>query len=139
LGRRTEVLAPGNEQRSAVILVIVDDVELRNGVEALLLADGHRIIPVRNENDGIGAALRDAPDLILVSLDQLSETVAAIAVRVRAGAGLTRTVPIVMFSDHTIEEGSEVAVGENMYATWPADFNQLRRLLRRLLGGLMTE
>jgi CheY-like chemotaxis protein len=125
---------PSEKPPGAAILVIADDIEVREGVEALLVADGYRICPVRNEADAIGAARRELPDLILVSLDASGDAVAASALRVRAGAALAGSIPIVMFCIRTVEEGAEVAVGENLYATWPADFNQLRALLSRLLG-----
>ena len=112
---------------------MADDVEVRDGVEALLETDGYRLHPVRNEADAIGVAMRERPDLILISLDQTDDNVAASARRVRVGAGLAESIPIVMFGIRTVEEGSDVAVGANMYAPWPNDFNQLRELLGRLL------
>jgi DNA-binding response OmpR family regulator len=127
---------PNNNQRGAMILVVADDEEIRDGIETLLEADGYRINAVRNEEAAIDTAMRDRPDLILVSLDQSGHDVTASARRVRVGAGLSESTPIVMFCVRTVAEGAEVAIGENTYATWPANFNQLRKLLVRLLGRL---
>lgn len=124
------------KQRDAMILVVADDEEIRDGIETLLETDGYHISPVRNEEDAIDTAMRDQPDLTLVSLDQSGHDVTASARRVRVRAGLSESVPIVMFCTLTVAEGAEVAVGENTYATWPANFNQLRELLSRLLGPL---
>lgn len=122
-----------SRRRGAVILAVADDEEIRDGIEALLESDGYQINSARAEEDAIDAAMRDQPDLILISLDRPSDDVAASARRVRIRAGLGQSIPIVMFCILTVAEGAEVAVGENTYATWPADFNQLRRLLSRLL------
>jgi DNA-binding response OmpR family regulator len=122
-----------NKQRGAVILVVADLEYLRDGIKALLEVDGHLIYPARNEEDAIDTARRVRPDLILVSLDQSSDEVTATARRVRARASLSEGVPIVMFCILTVAEGAEAPVGENTYATRPVNFNQLRKLLRRLL------
>ena len=40
---------PGSPiNRNATILVLSDDIEVRDGVEALLLTDGYRVSPARN-------------------------------------------------------------------------------------------
>ncbi len=119
-----------------MILVVADDEEIRDGIETLLESDGYHINSVRDEKDAIAAATRDRPDLILFSLDRAGDDVAACARRVRLRADLGESIPIVMFCILTVAEGAEVAIGENTYATWPDDFNQLRRLLSRLLGRL---
>ena len=108
----------------------------RYGIEALLESDGYHVNSARDTEDAIDAALRDRPDLILISLARPGDDIAASARQVRLRAGLGGSVPIVMFCILTVAEGAEVAVGENTYATWPADFNQLRRLLARLLEWL---
>ena len=107
---------------------------LREGIKALLERDGHRIYPVKSEEEAIDTAMRVRPDLILISLDQSSDYVTACARRVRARASLSESVPIVMFCISTLAEGAEVLVGENTYATRPINFNQLRKLMRRLLA-----
>jgi len=121
------------KQGGALILVVADHEYLRDGIKALLEASGHRIKPARNEDDAVDTAMRDRPDLILVSLDQSGDDIAATARRVRVRAGLSENVPIVMFCILTVAEGQEVLVGENTYATRPVNFNQLRELLSRLL------
>jgi hypothetical protein len=42
-------------------------------------------------------------------------------------------VPVVVFCIADIDEGDEVAIGENVYITRPDNFNQLRTLLACLL------
>jgi CheY-like chemotaxis protein len=122
-----------NKQRGATILVVADYEYLRDGIKALLEADGHRVNPARGEADAVVAAKRHRPDLILVTLDQSGDDMSAIARRVRARARLGEIVPIVMFCILTVAEGAEIQVGENTYATRPVNFDQLRDLLSRLI------
>lgn len=126
-------MGANNSQRGAKILVVADDEELRDGIEALLEADGYRISPVRNEQAALDSAVRERPDLILVSLAQSGPEVTATSRLVRERAGLTENVPIVVFGDRTMAEGAELAIGQNTYVTQPENFNQLTKLLARLL------
>jgi DNA-binding response OmpR family regulator len=126
-------VAKNKQQHGAVILVVADLEYLRDGIKALLEADGHRIHTARYEEDAIDTAMRVRPDLILITLDHSPDYVTAFAREVRARANLSDTIPIVMFCIPTIAEGAEVPIGECTYATRPINFNQLRRFLRRLL------
>jgi DNA-binding response OmpR family regulator len=123
-----------NRHGGANILVVADLEYLRAGIEALLGRDRYWIKTAANEEDAIDTAMRYRPDLILISLDQASNDVTACARRIRARARLSESVSIVMFCIPTIAEGAEVQIGRNTYATRPVNFNQLRKLLRRLLS-----
>lgn len=120
-------------QHGAMILVVADDQELRDGIEALLGSDGYRISPTGNEHDAFDSAVRTRPDLILVSFDKPYPDVSATTHGVRESAGLSKDVPIVIFGCSSVPEGVELAIGANTYVTQPKDFNQLRHLLARLL------
>ena len=117
-----------------MILVADDEEETRDGIEKLLLADGYRVVPVRDEDAAVRRASRRPPDLILVSLGGSPSQVTAAAVRIRRRAGLDEQVPVVVFCVPTLEEGAEVDLGFNVHATLPDNFDQLRVFLRRLLG-----
>jgi hypothetical protein len=71
--------------------------------------------------------------LILVSLGGLPREVIVAARRVRKRAEIGEHVPVVIFCVDGIDEGDEVAIGQNVYVTRPDNFNQLRSLLARLL------
>lgn len=122
-----------NEPRS-LILVVEDVHETRDGIEKLLQADGYRVAVARDERDGIESAQRRCPDLILVSLAGSPREVIATARRIRDHAGVGEQVPVVAFCIGEIREGDEVALGQNVHVTRPDNFNQLRRLLIRLLS-----
>jgi CheY-like chemotaxis protein len=118
---------------NAIILVVEDVQETREGIEKLLLVDGYRVALARDEEDGIESARQQQPDLILVSLAGLPREVVLSARRIRESAALGEDVPVVVFCIDDIAEGDEVAIGENVHLTRPDNFNQLRSLLARLL------
>ncbi len=116
-----------------IILVVEDVQETRDGIERLLMVDGYRIALARDEQDGIESALRQRPDLILVSLAGVPHDVIVSARRIREKAAIGDDVPVVVFCIDDIAQGDEVAIGENVHVTRPDNFNQLRSLLARLL------
>src|ERR1700687_3395835 len=115
------------------VLVVEDVAETRDGIEKLLKADDYRVAVARDERDAIESARRKRPDLILVSLAGLPSEVIAAARRIRKHADLGNLVPVVIFCVESIDEGDDLAVGENVHVSRPDNFNQLRRLLTRLL------
>jgi two-component system response regulator MprA len=116
-----------------IILVVEDVAETRDGIEKLLKADGYRVAVARDERDAIESARRKRPDLILVSLAGLPSEVIVTARRIRERAEIGDQVPVVIFCVESIGEGDDVAIGQNVHVSRPDNFNQLRRLLTRLL------
>ena len=116
-----------------IILIVEDIAETRDGIEKLLKADGYRVALARDERDAIESALRQPPDLILVSLAGSPREVNLAARRIRQRAAVGESVPVVVFCNQEIAEGDEVAIGHNVHVTRPDNFNQLRSLLTRLL------
>ena len=122
------------EDHTRLLILVVEDVaETRDGIEKLLTTDGYRTTLARDERDAIESARRKCPDLILVSLAGLPSEVIAAARRIREHAELGNLVPVVIFCIDTINEGDDLAIGENVHISRPDNFNQLRRLLTRLL------
>ena len=116
-----------------IILVVEDVAETRDGIEKLLKADGYLVAVARDERDAIESARRESPNLILVSLAGLPSEVIATARRIREHADLGHLVPVVIFCVESINEGDDLAIGENVHVSRPDNFNQLRRLFGRLL------
>lgn len=124
-----------NNNYSVSLILVVEDVhETRDGIEKLLHADGYRVAVARDEGDAVESARREPPDLILVSLAGSLGEVIFIARRIRERAGIADDTPVVAFCIEEIREGEEVALGQNVHVTRPDNFNQLRRLLIRLLN-----
>jgi DNA-binding response OmpR family regulator len=118
----------------AIILVVEDVHETRDGIEALLMADGYRVASARDVRDAIESAQRTRPDLILISLSGSPSEVVLSARSIRERADVGEQVPVVVFCIEGIDEGAEVEIGENVYLTLPDNFNQLRSLIARLLN-----
>ena len=132
--RGTVATVTGREAgRIARILVANDVEETRDGIEKLLAADGYCVDLARSEDDAVDRARRQRPDLILVSLGGRPVELIASATRIRLRGGLSSKVPVVVFCIPTVDEGAEVAIGNNIYITRPDNFDQLRAFLGRLL------
>jgi len=91
------------------------------------------VIGAGSEEEAVEKAAWDQPDLVLISIGGLPEFILDTARRIRARGGFTTEIPVVIFSIHTVPEGSEENIGENIHVTRPDNFNQLRELLARLL------
>jgi CheY-like chemotaxis protein len=117
----------------AVILVVEDVHETRDGIETLLTADGYTVVSARDVRDAIERAQRREPDLILVSLAGSPREVISSALSIRQRAEIGEHVAVVVFCTEGIGEGDEVAIGKNVHLTHPDNFNQLRSLIARLL------
>jgi DNA-binding response OmpR family regulator len=122
-----------NDPVRAIILIIADDEEIRDGIQELLESDGYCTFAARNMVEGIDLAARKPPDLIMMTLGQSPDNVTACARQVRLRAGLSEKVPVLIFSVPTIPEGVEVEVGKTIYAARPDNFDQVRAMLARLL------
>ena len=116
------------------LILVVDAVEEnRDAIEKLLTADGYRVSTSKDEREAIERGRHKPPELILMSQGTRGSDAIAAVRRIRDDATLDRTVPAVIFSVETIAEGAEMDIGENTHLTHPDNFDQLRRLVRRLL------
>ena len=122
----------GNEEHP-VVLVLADVEETRDAIKKLLCADGYSVQSAREEEDAVEKALRQTPNLLLVSLGGDEDQVIATAQRVRHRAELGDDVAVVIFCSSTIEEGAEMDIGGRVYITRPDNFDQLRCLMKHLL------
>lgn len=120
------------DRRHATILVVNDVEETRDGITLLLTSDGYHVLPARDVDDAVAQARKRRPDLILVSLGGRPVEVIRQAAWIRQKAGLSDTIPTVVFCVPMIAEGAEVSIGHNLYATRPDNFDQLRAFLSRL-------
>jgi len=119
-----------NRNDRALILVIEDVEEIRDGLRKLLNADGYRVDPARDEEEAAVKVARESPDLLLMSSG--AKRTAAVTT-MRQQLSLSDKVPVVIFCGDTIAEGTAQLIGANAFLSRPDNFNQLRRLLRCLL------
>src|SRR5262249_12481011 len=116
------------------LILVIDEVEeTRDAIEKLLRADGYRVSASRDEQSAIERSSQQRPELILMTRGVQSAEVVATVRRIRDRAYLEKTVPLVIFTAETIAEGTEMDLGENTHLIHPDNFDQLRRLLHRLL------
>ena len=118
---------------SLTILVLDDIEETRDGIEKLLKVDGYEVQAARGVEGAVASALRQRPDLILVSLGGATRDVIMSALSIRERAGLGAQVPVVIFCMEEFDDGSEVEIGQHVYRTCPDNFNQLRKFIARLM------
>src|ERR1041385_6029099 len=83
----------GIKQRR-VILVLHDVEEVRDLIHKLLTIDGYSVDPARDEETAGVIALRQPPDLLLVSLAGDGAEAVATAQRIRQRAQLTEDVAV---------------------------------------------
>jgi CheY-like chemotaxis protein len=126
-------MTPG-QNRNGVVLVVEDVEETRDAIEHLLVATGYIVSTARDEAEAVFKARVQSPDLILMSLGLDAVEIAGMGRRIRENSWLTDGVPIVIFCVATLAEGADAEVGDNIYVTRPDNFDQLRRLLNRLVG-----
>ncbi len=127
-----EVVRPETEA-GQLILVVEDVEETRDGIEALLKHSGYQVACARDESHAAEKILTQPPNLILISLGVATADKIAIATRL---APLTQPneVSVVILEDEAIAEGAETEVSAGIYLARPDNFDQLRRLFRRLLA-----
>lgn len=134
LTRGESLTSVADDKRPPLILIVEGVEEIRDGLEKLLSADGYRVNPARNEAEARERAGHETPDLILLSRGGSRDEVIATASRLRERTALPDSIPIVIFCVATVPQGAEVKSPGNIYLTRPDNFDQLRRLLRRLLA-----
>ena len=123
----------GASLTGAVILVFEQDQELRDGIAALLSTDGYRVISVRGEEEAILKTQSECPQLILTGIWKSKSETMASAKQIRERMNSGEAIPIVVFSDASLPEGSERELAGKVYLTNPDNFDQLREFIRRLM------
>ncbi len=118
------------------VLVVEDFEDNRFMMRRLLEMSGYRVVEAVNGNQAVEMAESESPDIILMdlSLPVLDGLAATRRIRERNGDGAGR-VPIIAVSAHDSADfhAEALAAGCNEYVTKPIDFDQLVRLLDRLL------
>ena len=118
----------------ATVLVVEDFEDNRFMMRRLLEMSGYRVVEAVNGKQAVEKATSERPDIILMdlSLPMLDGLAATRQIRQQDGLG---QVPIVAVSAHDSADfhAEAMAAGCNEYVTKPIDFDQLVRLLSRLV------
>ncbi|MFN2454491.1 MAG: hypothetical protein ABR577_09745 [Pyrinomonadaceae bacterium] len=123
-------------QAGAVILVVDESREIRDGIEGLLTADGYRVLAAVNEREAAQLTQNCHPDLILLCMGEPPPEMLAVADNIRETAALDERVPVVIFCITAVAVGAQVSFDRNVHAISPDNFNHLRGFLNHLLHTL---
>jgi two-component system cell cycle response regulator DivK len=117
-------------------ILIVEDVEANRDLLVQLLEEEYTLSIAVNGAEGVAAATRDRPDLILMDLSlPILDGWEAIR-RLKSDAALAQ-IPVVALTAHAMrgDEEKARAVGCDDFLTKPIDEDMLFATLRRWLGG----
>jgi len=123
-----------NTDARPTVLVVEDFEDNRFMMRRLLEMSGYRVVEAVNGRQAVESAAAENPDIILMdlSLPMLDGLAATRKIREQGGAS---RVPIIAVSAHDSADfhAEALAAGCNEYVTKPIDFDQLVKLLERLL------
>ena len=127
--------AAGDRQDARPTVLVVEDFEdNRFMMRRLLEMSGYRVVEAVNGRQAVESAASESPDIILMDLSLPMLDGLAATRKIREQGGPTR-VPIIAVSAHDSADfhAEALAAGCNEYVTKPIDFDQLVKLLERLL------
>jgi DNA-binding NarL/FixJ family response regulator len=108
------------------LLLIDDDVKLRRNCAALLRLEGYEIVEANHGREGLEAARRVRPDLIVCDVNMPTMNGHALLTELRADAALLRTPFIFLTGDGEMKDLREgMNLGADDYLVKPVEPNQL--------------
>ncbi|HVF57482.1 MAG TPA: response regulator [Pyrinomonadaceae bacterium] len=123
-----------NNGAAPTVLVVEDFEDNRFMMRRLLEMSGYRVVEAVNGQQAVETARQVHPDIILMDLSLPVLDGLAATRRIREQDGLGK-VPIVAVSAHDTADfhAEALAAGCNEYVTKPIDFDQLVKLLDKLV------
>lgn len=126
------------EHRQTIFLIEEDD-DTRPVLKHNLQLDGYRVLVALDEEDAFERVNGNSvyADLVLINLVGKSiEEALGIGRHIREHAKYDGRTPLIVMAEKfgPDMEGKDVNVGGNDWVTYPEDHDQLKNLLRRLLG-----
>lgn len=118
------------------VLVVDDVADARDVISELLRSEGHRVVEAEDGAEAVKAAGRERPRLVLLDLNLPVLDGLEVARRLRKLPGMGK-VPIVAVTAYHYYGMREAAIeaGCDEYLPKPVDFDELKEVVRRLLGG----
>lgn len=132
----------GQENQQTIFLIEEDD-DTRPILKHNLQIDGYRVLLALDEEDAFERVDGNGvyADLVLINLVGKSiEDALGVGRRIRERAKYDGRTPLVVMAEKfgPDMEGKDVNVSDNDWITYPEDHDQLKNLLRRLLGAPST-
>ena len=124
---------------SASILIVEDEYAVARGIEYALKQEGYEVTVARNGEEGLEAATRNAPDLVILDVRLPGMDGFEMLRRVR-GAGNKAPVLFLTARDEEMDKVIGLELGADDYLTKPFGLRELmsriKALLRRAYGDL---
>lgn len=121
---------------TAKILVVEDETDLRASIARFLLAEGYKVLVAGNGEDGVKAAVKELPDLIIcdIAMPQLDGFGTLFSLRENV---TTMHIPFIFLtaSDRVYDRKFGFELGANDYITKPFSFDTLMTVIRKRLSG----
>jgi CheY-like chemotaxis protein len=116
-------------------ILAVDDSQTILLLERAILAPAFDVVTAKTGEDGVGAAMAEAPDLVLMDLEMPGISGFEATRQLRAQPS-TRSVPIILVTSHNEAESLEGAFvnGCTDYVIKPIDEDELLLKVRSYLG-----
>jgi len=120
----------------AKILLVEDNEMNRDMLSRRLARRGYEVVLAVDGQEGVEAAAREAPDLILMDMSLPAIDGWEATRLIRAGAG-TAAIPIIALTAHAMAGDRDRALdaGCNDYDTKPVELDRLLEKIARLLNG----
>ena len=123
------------QSRSSTALLVRGSSPTHLSIKSLLEQSGCQVVDAADEREALRLARQFSVDLLL--LNHVAHPLDAINLgcRIRAGAGLSQQVPVVVLYPAQDTETIEHMVGASSYVISMGSYDQLRSLMNRLLLG----
>lgn len=116
-------------------VLVVEDVDMNRELMVQLLEDRYEVIEAANGQDGVEAAERERPGLILMDLSLPVMNGWEATRRLKANPDL-KSIPIIALTAHAMKGDRETALaaGCDDYLVKPLDEDELMEKIARFLG-----
>jgi hypothetical protein len=124
---------PSGDLAGIRILVVDDDEEAREVMEAILAGQGSQVVLARSAREALSALSDAAFDLLVSDIGMPHEDGYTLIHRVRALPGRKAAIPAVALTGHTLDRAQTLAAGYDHHVTKPVAPNELVAVLSSVL------
>jgi CheY-like chemotaxis protein len=125
--------SPLIEPRDATILVIDDDLKVRELLRRMLESEGYQVLVAEDGNEGLEMASQHLPDAITLDVVMPGGKDGWEVLRELKGSGRTQSIPVIMVSVMA-EQEQGLALDVEDYLVKPIDVDRLSRVILRVTG-----
>lgn len=122
-------------QENATLLVVDDDLDVAEMLNAYFSVLGYRVLTVNFGQDALDVCARQVPDLVILDIHLPDIDGFAVAKQLRSARN-TQDVPIIFLTNKKdrVDVLSGLSLGANDYVTKPFDIQELRLRVRNALA-----